>query len=150
MHRVLIYCCVWGVTELKRSIFTRCHSHSGRIINTQTHSHTYWVRALGCVRPHCVHADTHIQLPARSEEMSKHSRRLLTLDGLVPSLLLHSYHMLHADPQSVLLSTKTTSVMLFHVFIMLHDDTQTLNALLHYRWGLDGGRGPSLFSLKTH
>lgn len=65
MHRVFIYCCVWGVTELKRSIFTRCHSHSGRIINTQTHSHTYWVRALCCVWPHCVHADAHIQFPAR-------------------------------------------------------------------------------------
>lgn len=47
-----------GVKELKRSIFTHCHSLSGRIINTQTHSHTYCMHALDCVRLH-VHMLTH-------------------------------------------------------------------------------------------
>ncbi len=58
VHRVFIYCSVWGLSELRCSIFTRCHSHTGRIINTQTHSHTYTMHALYFVRLH-VHMLTH-------------------------------------------------------------------------------------------
>lgn len=55
--RVHVLLCSGGVKELKRSIFTRCHSYSGRIINTQTHSHTSCMHA--ALRS-CGHADTHI------------------------------------------------------------------------------------------
>lgn len=49
----------WRVKELKHSIFTRCHSHSAGIINTQTHSHTYLRACAACVRGRgCAHADT--------------------------------------------------------------------------------------------
>ena len=41
----------WGGAE-GVSIFTRCHSHSAGIINTQTHSHTCCMRAQGCVSLH--------------------------------------------------------------------------------------------------